>query len=156
MPRVRAHNEVRRALLVVIALGLTACSVPRWPVDGTMTSPYGLRFLGYRPDIHNGVDIVAPHGTPVRAMKRGTVSFAGVQGGYGNVVYIDHGAGVTSLYAHLSEILVRTGERVSGRDEIGKVGASGNAAGAHLHFEVWVYGRVADPVPLLGRHPGGG
>lgn len=149
----RAHSRVRIALLSVIALALAGCSVPRWPVDGTMTSPYGLRFLGYRPDIHNGVDIVAPLGTPVRAMKRGKVSFAGVQGGYGNVVYIDHGAGVTSLYAHLSEILVRTGERVSGRDEIGRVGASGNAAGTHLHFEVWVYGRVADPVPLLGRHP---
>lgn len=117
-----------------------------------LTSPYGLRFRGWRPDLHEGVDIAAPEGTAVRALQGGTVTFAGVQGGYGNVVYVQHG-GTTSVYAHLSRIAVARGARVTSGQVIGAVGHTGNASGAHLHLEVWRGGRPEDPVPLLGGFP---
>lgn len=140
-------------LLLPVALALGACALPRWPVDGVMTSPYGLRFRGWSPDLHPGVDIAAPEGTPVRALKRGRVHFAGRQGGYGNVIYLDHGGGTVSLYAHLAEIRVSAGQRVRHGEVIGTVGRSGNATGAHLHLEIWMHGRPQDPVPLLGGFP---
>ena len=142
-------------LALAMAGALGACAIPRWPVEGTLTSPFGLRFRGLSPDLHRGVDIAAPRGTEVRAMAPGRVRFAGVMGGYGNVVWLDHGGEVLTVYAHLSEIRVREGERVGGGDVVGLVGASGNAVGAHLHFEVWRWGRERDPVPLLGGVPGG-
>jgi murein DD-endopeptidase MepM/ murein hydrolase activator NlpD len=119
-----------------------------------MTSAFGVRWRGTLPEIHRGVDLYVPSGTPVRAMAGGRVRFAGVQGDYGNVVWIDHGGAVLSVYAHLSELAVRTGDGVSDGEVIGRSGASGNASGPHLHFEVWRWGRQVDPVPLLGRRPG--
>ena len=104
--------SVRRWVLAGLAVVTAGCSLPRWPVDGPMTSAFGLRFRGLSPGIHRGVDLVAPEGTPVRAMTRGTVRFAGVQRGYGNVVWLDHGSGVRTVYAHLSRIHVETGGRV--------------------------------------------
>ena len=118
-----------------------------------MISPYGLRLRGWRPELHEGVDVVAPEGTPVRALKGGTVTFAGMQGGYGNVVYIRHGGSTISVYAHLSRIAVARGVRVAHGQLIGTVGRTGNATGAHLHLEVWRNGRSEDPVPLLGGFP---
>ncbi len=133
---------------------LVGCSIPRWPIEGRLTSPYGLRFRGIAPDIHPGVDIAAPHGTPVLAMNGGRVAFAGAMQGYGQVIILEHDANLHTLYAHLSEILVRAGDAVRGRDPIGRVGATGNATAPHLHFEVRRWGRQEDPVPLLGRRPG--
>ena len=115
-----------------------------------MTSPYGLRFRGLSPDMHEGVDIAAPTGTPVRAMKSGRVEHAGAWGGYGLSVVLTHGSNVRTLYAHLSRIDVKAGDRVNGGDQIGAVGQTGSATGPHLHFEVWRWGRAEDPVPLLG------
>jgi len=148
------HSSRFRLLLLLAALGGTAaaCSVPRWPVAGVMTSPFGLRFRGWLPDLHHGVDIAAPEGTPVRALMAGTVTFAGVMGGYGNAVYIDHG-GTTSIYAHLASIAVSRGQRVSNRTVIGAVGHTGNATGPHLHLEILQGSRPVDPVPLLGGFP---
>lgn len=147
--------RARRTLLVLslLVLPVAACSLPRWPVAGTVTSPFGLRFRGWRPDLHPGVDIAAPEGTPVRALDDGRVTFAARSGGYGNVITIDHGAGTISRYAHLAEIRVASGERVQNGDVIGTVGRTGNATGAHLHLEVWRGGRAEDPVPLLGGFP---
>ncbi len=161
-PRVgkRWHTapELSRVVLLVVLVpilaGLPACSIPRWPVEDRMTSAFGLRFLGWRPGIHRGVDIHAPAGTPVRAMARGRVTFAGVMRGFGKVVIIDHGSGYRSLYAHLSEIRTREGAAIRGHPVIGLSGATGATRGAHLHFEVWRYGRPVDPVPLLGGFPG--
>lgn len=146
---------LRRALVPVLALLLVlpACSIPRWPVDGVVTSPFGLRLRGWSPDLHEGVDVAAPEGTPVRAMKSGRVERAGSAGGYGLMVLMSHGSNVQTLYAHLSRIDVRQGERVRGGQVIGAVGRTGSATGPHLHFEVVRWGRPEDPVPLLGGFP---
>jgi murein DD-endopeptidase MepM/ murein hydrolase activator NlpD len=146
---------MRSVLFVTLAaaLLLTGCAIPRWPVDGVVTSPYGLRLRGWRPDIHEGIDVAAPQGTPVRAMNPGRVEHAGPWGGYGLTVVIDHGGGTRTLYAHLSRIDVRAGDTLRGRPVIGAVGRTGNATGPHLHFEVWRGGRPQDPVPLLGGFP---
>jgi murein DD-endopeptidase MepM/ murein hydrolase activator NlpD len=141
------------AAAVLIQLTVAGCSVPRWPVDGVMTSPYGLRLRGWSPDLHHGVDVAAPEGTPVRAMKSGRVESAGARGGYGLTVIISHGSNMRTLYAHLSRIDVKAGGRVTGGDVIGAVGRTGNATGPHLHFEVLRRGRAEDPVPLLGGFP---
>jgi murein DD-endopeptidase MepM/ murein hydrolase activator NlpD len=144
-----------RTVVVMMAVCLlaSACSIPRWPVSGVMTSPYGLRMRGGSPGLHHGVDIAAPTGTPVQAMRSGRVEHAGAWGGYGLSVLISHGPHVRTLYAHLSRIDVREGERVRGGQRIGAVGRTGNATGPHLHFEVWRWGRPDDPVPLLGGFP---
>ncbi|RMH22227.1 MAG: M23 family metallopeptidase, partial [Gemmatimonadetes bacterium] len=135
------------------ALLAAACALPRWPVDGPLTSPFGVRFRGLKPDVHRGVDIAVPVGTPVRAMRGGRVRFAGTMAGYGTVVWLEHGSSVLSVYAHLSELRVRTGERVDGGQIIALSGRSGDARGAHLHFEVWKGGREVDPVQMLGGPP---
>jgi murein DD-endopeptidase MepM/ murein hydrolase activator NlpD len=101
------------------------------------------------------VDIAVPTGTRVLAMKNGRVRFAGTMAGYGRVVWLDHPGGILSVYAHLSEVHVRAGQAVDDRQVIGLSGQSGNARGAHLHFEVWRHGREIDPVPFLGDFPSG-
>lgn len=145
---------MQAAALAAIALA-SACALPRWPVEATMTSGFGLRFMGWRPDLHRGVDLDVPTGTPVGAMAGGSVRFAGVQSGFGNVVWIDHVAGITSVYAHLSEIHVRTGDRVGAGQTVGLSGATGYVTAPHLHFEVWRWGRPVDPIPVLGGKPRG-
>lgn len=119
-----------------------------------MTSPFGLRARGFLPEIHRGVDIHVPDGTPVHAMKAGVVRHAGALAGYGLVVILDHGDGLRTVYAHLSTVAVRAGERVGHRALLGRSGRTGNVTGPHLHFEVLRNGRAVDPVPLLGRAPG--
>lgn len=142
--------------LPFLAVALTAlggCAIPRWPVAGSVTSPFGLRWRGLLPEIHRGVDILVPVGTPVHPMAPGRVRFAGEMRGYGSVVWIDHGGDVLSVYAHLSRIEVREGQTV-GRDTVlGLSGSSGNAEAPLLHFEVWRWGRPSDPVALLGGFP---
>ena len=140
------------ALLLVL---LSACAIPRWPVEGPLVSPYGVRFRGVAPGLHRGVDVRVPEGTEVRAMAGGRVRFSGSMAGYGQVIWIDHPGGVLTVYAHLSGTRVQKGEEVKGRQVIGLSGRSGNATGAHLHFEVWRHGREVDPVAFLGGRPGG-
>jgi murein DD-endopeptidase MepM/ murein hydrolase activator NlpD len=152
----RATERTPCSLLAaaVVALAMSACAIPRWPVEGTLTSDYGLRFRGLRPGWHHGVDIAVPSGTPIHAMRNGTVVFAGVMSGYGNVVVIRHSRHLSTVYGHLSRIEVSRGDRVTGRQVVGLAGSSGNATGAHLHFEVVRSGRSEDPVRLLGGPPG--
>jgi murein DD-endopeptidase MepM/ murein hydrolase activator NlpD len=95
---------------------------------------------------HLGVDLAAPNGTPVRTVGDGTVEFAGVQNGYGKVVFVKHSGDRETVYAHLSRIGVRQGQRVSQGDLIGAVGATGWATGPHLHFEVRKNGSQLDPL----------
>lgn len=143
-----------RLVPALLALLLAGCAIPRWPVDAPVVSRFGARREeGLLPRIHEGVDLDVPAGTPVRAMRPGRVRFAGERGGWGRVAIVDHARGVTTVYAHLSRVDVRTGERVKGRQVVGLSGSSGNAEGPHLHFEVWLDGRPADPVPLLGGEP---
>lgn len=141
------------AVVAVLLVTASACALPRWPVDATMTSDFGIRFSGMWPDLHRGVDLRVPTGTPVVAMAAGYVRFAGVQRGFGNVVWIDHAQGLASAYAHLSEIRLRRGDRVRAGDLVGLSGASGDVTAPHLHFEVWRWGRPIDPVPVLGGRP---
>ena len=86
-------------------------------------------------------------------MAPGSVRYAGPMVGYGSVVWMDHGGGVLTVYAHLSEMRVRTGDVVEGHEVVGLSGATGEASGPHLHFELWRWGREQDPVPLLGGPP---
>ena len=118
-----------------------------------MTSAFGLRFSGLVPGAHKGVDLDVDAGTPVRAMADAHVRYAGSMSGYGNVVWLDHGGAVLTVYAHLSQIHVAVGTVVRRGSVVGLSGASGNVTGPHLHFEVWRWGRPVDPVPLLGRKP---
>jgi murein DD-endopeptidase MepM/ murein hydrolase activator NlpD len=142
-----------RAILAATLLATVGCGIPRWPLDAPITSDFGLRFRGVRPDIHRGVDMRAPTGTEVRAMAEGYVRFAGTMSGFGNVVWLDHGGSVLSVYAHLSAIQVQQGQRLGRGDVLGHVGQSGDATAPHLHFEVWRGGHEVDPVPLLGGVP---
>lgn len=118
-----------------------------WPTTiHTVTSGFGQRWG----KLHDGIDIGVPIGTEVRAADGGEVSMAGAFGGYGNYVSIDHGGGLTSFYGHLSEIDVRTGQRVNKGDKIALSGNSGHSTGPHLHFGVHKSGKPVDPRPLLG------
>jgi murein DD-endopeptidase MepM/ murein hydrolase activator NlpD len=99
---------------------------------------------------HNGVDYSAPTGTPVRAVGDGVVTLAGRQNGYGNVVQLQHASGRSTLYAHLSRIDVREGQRIEQGQSLGAVGATGWATGPHLHFEFRVNGQFQDPL-LIAR-----
>jgi murein DD-endopeptidase MepM/ murein hydrolase activator NlpD len=101
-----------RVAVFLLALLLSGCSIPRWPVSGPVASPFGLRFLGLRPDFHHGVDVAIPIGSPVSAMQNGKVAFAGEMSGYGLVIFLDHGPRLRSVYGHLSEIAVRKGDQV--------------------------------------------
>jgi murein DD-endopeptidase MepM/ murein hydrolase activator NlpD len=122
-----------------------------WPLpldtERGLTSPFGVR--GHRH--HNGVDLRSRHGDPIFAARDGTVRFSGTMRGYGSTVILDHGNGVTSLYAHASQLYVRAGEPVARGQVIAAVGATGNATGPHLHFEVAWAGVPFDPAWLLPR-----
>lgn len=113
---------------------------------------------GYRADpihgagrMHHGLDIPGPLGTPVLASGSGLVAFAGRAGSYGQMVEIDHGGGLRTRYAHLSRLLVRSGDAVSPRQTIALMGSTGRSTSSHLHFEVRVNGRPTDPIPLLNQ-----
>jgi murein DD-endopeptidase MepM/ murein hydrolase activator NlpD len=99
--------------------------------------------------MHEGVDIGGSTGNPVVASEAGTVVLAQWSGGYGRCVEISHGEGIVTKYAHLSTILVRTGQRVARGEVIGRIGSTGNATGPHLHFEVLSNGRAINPMNFL-------
>jgi murein DD-endopeptidase MepM/ murein hydrolase activator NlpD len=117
-----------------------------------MTSGFAMRMHPLLRDwrAHRGVDYAAPQGTPVRTVGDGVVEFAGWQNGYGNVVHIEHGNNKSTLYAHLSQIDVRRGQRVEQGQRVGAVGATGWATGPHLHFEFRVGGQYLDPTRIAG------
>jgi murein DD-endopeptidase MepM/ murein hydrolase activator NlpD len=115
------------------------------PVNGTETSPYGPR--GGRN--HDGVDIAAPMGTAIRAAACGTVSLAGQQSGYGNMVCITHTSQLSTCYAHMSRFAVSNGQQVSQGQVIGYVGCTGSCTGPHVHFETRVNGQAVDPSGYL-------
>lgn len=115
---------------------------------GTRTDP----FLGSAAT-HRGVDLAGAPGTPILAAAPGTVRFAGVHGGYGNFVEIDHGDGTRTRYGHLSRIDVTAGETVARGATLGLMGSTGRSTGNHLHFEYWVGGVAVDPLRYLARAP---
>jgi murein DD-endopeptidase MepM/ murein hydrolase activator NlpD len=116
-----------------------------WPVLGPVTSPFGWRWGR----MHEGIDIGASSGTPIRAAASGTVIYAGWLGGYGNLVVIDHGGGIATAYGHQSSIAAGYGASVAQGQVIGYVGSTGHSTGPHLHFEVRVNGLPQDPLGYL-------
>jgi murein DD-endopeptidase MepM/ murein hydrolase activator NlpD len=121
------------------------------PVPGAITSAFGMRvhpILGYS-RMHTGVDMTAGSGQEIRAGASGRVIFAAVRGGYGNTIVIDHGGGMTTLYAHQSSFNVSYDDQVGAGDVIGFAGSSGLATGPHLHFEVRIFGAPVDPAEYL-------
>ncbi len=125
----------------------------RKPLAGELqlTSGFGFRtdpFLG-RPALHSGVDLREEFGEPVRATAAGVVTAAGPQGGYGNLVEIDHGGGLVTRYGHLSGISVGLGQQVTPGAVVGQVGSTGRSTGPHLHYEVRMDGEAVDPTRFL-------
>ena len=122
-----------------------------WPVQGTISSTFGTRIHPiFKTKItHTGLDITAPNGTPVKAADTGEVLFTGWLSGYGNVVILDHGGNLTTVYAHLSRIECAEGAKVNRGSMIGRVGATGVATGNHLHFETRVNGDAVNPMRYL-------
>ncbi len=121
-----------------------------WPltIRGTLTSGYGYRsdpFTGVR-SFHQGQDIAAPKGTAVLAAANGTVITSRYQNSYGNVIMIDHGGGIATVYAHNSALLVSEGTKVTKGQTIARVGSTGYSTGNHLHFEVRVNGKTVNPM----------
>ncbi len=122
-----------------------------FPTNGVITSTFGWRvhpILGYE-RFHGGIDFGADYGTPIYAADRGTVIFSGWYGGYGNAVIVDHGDGMTTLYAHASELYISEGQTVEQGQAIAAVGSTGFSTGPHLHFEVRREGEPIDPAPYL-------
>jgi murein DD-endopeptidase MepM/ murein hydrolase activator NlpD len=116
-----------------------------WPVNGTVTSPFGWRWGR----MHEGIDIGIPAGTPIRAAQSGNVILAAYTGGYGNYTCVDHGGGLSSCYAHQSSYAVGVGDSVEQGQVIGNVGCTGSCFGDHLHFEIRVNGAAVDPLGYL-------
>jgi len=149
----RIQEEARRTREI-----LGAFSLPRqWrlpmqrPVPGEISSAFGLRrvFNGQPRSRHKGLDLRGAAGTLVLAAADGTVALAEELYFSGNVVYVDHGLGLFSIYAHLSAIGVRLGQQVSRGQVLGKVGSTGRSTGPHLHLGCYVLGTAVDPVPIM-------
>ena len=122
-----------------------------WPVKGFITSGFGSRsdpFDG-EPEYHQGIDISAPYGSPVAAPAAGLIIAAGWRRGLGQAIEISHGNGLSTVYGHLSKILVKPGQEVKRNQRIGLVGSTGRSTGAHLHYEVHRGGRPVNPKRYL-------
>ena len=121
------------------------------PVDGWITSEFGMRVhpIGKSFKMHQGVDIASPSGTPVKSPAAGKVLFVGAHSGYGNMIVLDHGYGVSTVFAHLSKIGVKKGQAIERGGVIGNVGVTGSTTGPHLHYEVQVDGLPSDPLAFI-------
>ncbi len=122
-----------------------------WPVSGVLSSGFGPRSSpgGVGSTDHEGIDISAPEGTPIRASKGGSVILASYNGGYGNYTCVDHGNSLSTCYAHQSRFGVTVGQSVNQGQVIGYVGSTGASTGPHLHFEVRINGVAVDPMGYL-------
>lgn len=144
LKELNGHLEERRSAL--------AATPTIWPVQGLVTSGFGHRhspFTGAR-ELHDGLDISAPHGTPIVGTASGVVAYAGpLSGGYGNVVYLDHGHGFFTFYGHNSKNLVATGAKVRRGQIIAQVGNTGMSTGPHVHYSVRHKGVWVNPVRYI-------
>jgi len=122
-----------------------------WPTNGELTSGFGRRRspFGGSWEHHEGVDIAAPRGTSVFAAANGVVRVAGWNGGFGNAVFIDHGFGMSTVYAHLHRLSVRVGQQVTKGQLVGLVGSTGRSTAPHLHYEVRVNGQAVNPMRFV-------
>lgn len=143
--RIREAQGLPAAPSGTVAVGAPSSAGLTWPVQGTITSGFGPRWGR----MHEGLDIAGASGTPIAAAKAGTVIFAGWSGGYGNMVVLDHGGGLSTAYPHLSSISVSVGQGVGQGSVVGGMGTTGNSTGVHLHFEVRVGGAAVNPLGYL-------
>lgn len=144
-PEAKVVAKGTKTVVTVASRGSGGSGTLRWPVGGTITSRYGPR----GGEFHSGLDIGAGYGAGVVAVAEGRVVSAGWQGNYGKCVLIDHGSGLVTRYAHLSQINVSSGQSVGSGQLIGRVGTTGRASGPHLHFEVIVNGSTRNPLNYL-------
>lgn len=147
--RLQSLNEVQS--VVVRRIGQADHYPDLWPVRGRISSRFGYRRspFGWGMEYHEGMDISAPYGAPIRAAASGVVVEAGRTSGFGNTVKIDHGNGLITLYGHQSRVRVRAEQTVKKGQIIGYVGSSGLSTGAHLHFGVYEDGTPVDPYSFL-------
>ena len=150
----RLERESRALELEIARRQVREGSAPgrlAFPVSGSVTSAFGWRIhpiFGTR-KLHAGIDMDASSGEKIRAAGNGTVIMASTWGGYGRTVIIDHGGGLSSLYAHQSSIWVSVGDEVSAGDVVGLAGCTGYCTGTHLHFETREFGSPVDPMKYL-------
>jgi murein DD-endopeptidase MepM/ murein hydrolase activator NlpD len=129
-----------------------ACDSLSWPVVAQVSSGFGPR----DDHAHAGIDLPVPEGTTVVAACEGVVTYAGDRvRGYGELVVVDHGGALTTMYAHNSALLVHAGDRISRGQAIARSGQTGNARGPHVHFELRLHDRAIDPMPHLVRYAEG-
>ncbi|WP_308407640.1 M23 family metallopeptidase [Streptomyces sp. RKAG337] len=143
---------IRSSSQMVVPVGGDVSGGWTLPVEGPVGTPYHQRGSAWSTGVHTGIDFVVPTGTPVKAVGPGEVVAAGAEGDYGNQVVIRHQDGMYSQYAHLSEVKAVVGQSVQGGTLIGWSGATGNATGPHLHFEMRTgpaFGSDISPVPWL-------
>ena len=135
-----------------VAAEKTAPARDRMPVKGRVTSNFGMRMHPIKGvhRHHDGMDIAAPEGTPIRSVRGGEVTFSGERGGYGNIVIVDHGNGLSTRYAHCRDLNVKKGDRVYPGTILGTVGSTGQSTGPHLHLEARRDGKPVDPETLFG------
>ena len=139
----------RTAVAARGSIASAPAGVLQWPLRGVLYARFGKK--GREP--HDGIDLAAPAGTPVRTAGEGMVLFAGPQSGYGLIVVVGHEKGLVTVYAHSRDLRVRTGQNVRPGQVIATVGESGKTSGPHLHFEVRVEGEPVDPLRFLGPVP---
>lgn len=143
-------SVVKQSVDKVDALAAATPSI--WPAHGWLSSPMGYRtdpVNGASSDFHPGLDIAGDRGQPVYATAAGTISFAGRQGAYGNLIVINHGYGLETRYGHLQSFSVKDHQQVQRGDVIGRVGSTGRSTGNHLHYEVLANGTLLNPLRLL-------
>lgn len=153
MERVNGHrSNLRKVVRFFTTRRSEFLQIPsHWPLKGWVTSLFGFRnspFTG-QPAMHNGLDIAAPEGAVIRAPAAGRAVFYGEQGGYGNVLTLQHGRGITTVFGHLSRALVVEGEQVPTGAPIALVGNTGRSTGPHLHFEVRINRVPVNPMRFL-------
>ena len=150
----RQLHRIKSARAMVARLTNAISSIPlRKPVDGDIdpASGFGVRMDPFTssPAMHTGLDLHGETGDPVRATADGKVTSAGWSGGYGRVIDIDHGNGMSTRYGHLSAIDVRVGQSIRTGQIIGRIGSTGRSTGPHLHYETRVRGGAVDPQKFL-------
>ena len=147
----KESDQIAAELAAKQSVGGDSPGIIGWPVNASVGSGFGYRvhpIFGTR-KLHTGLDLNAGSGTAIKASESGTVIMARTYGGYGRAVVIDHGGGLSTLYAHQSSILVSEGQRVARGDVIGYVGCTGYCTGPHLHFETRERGKPVDPMKYL-------
>jgi murein DD-endopeptidase MepM/ murein hydrolase activator NlpD len=154
------YDSLREAHILALASKVSHRLTPMvpsqpsiWPVQGRFMGAFGHRIDPFSGEgaFHKGVDISAPTGTTVRATADGIVVFSQFFSGYGRLVIVDHGGGMQTYYAHLSQFSVHVGDSVTRGQEVGLVGSSGRVTAPHLHYEVHLGGSPVNPYPFLAR-----